>query len=151
MSAAVSAAADVRTVRSVSDGDTLVLANGEKVRLIGVDTPELSDEARNRDTARRNHLDVKTVQAFAKKAKAYTASLVEGRPARLEYDWQRYDKYGRTLAYVYREEDGLFVNAEIIRQGYGLPILYFPFRHKEEFQKLKEDALRSGRGLWRKN
>ena len=125
-----------------------MLENGEKVRLIGVDTPEMSDDSRNRDTARRNKLDQKKVSGFAKKAKAYLESLVEGRALRLEYDWQRTDKYGRTLAYVYRQEDGLFVNAEIIRQGYGLPIVYFPFRYKEDFQKLRDQARSEGRGLW---
>ncbi len=110
----------------------------------------MSDTSRNRETARRNKLDEKTVGAFAKKAKAYAQSLVEGRPVHLEYDWQRTDKYGRTLAYVYREEDGLFINAEIIRQGYGLPIVYFPFRYKEEFRGLGDEARLKGRGLWQK-
>lgn len=133
----------------VSDGDTFVLEDGRKVRLIGVDTPEMSDDSRNRDTARRNKLDDATVSAFARKAKAYAEGLVEGQPVRLEYDWQRLDKFGRTLAYVYRDEDGLFVNAEIIRQGYGLPIVYFPFKYKKEFQGLRDEARSEGRGLWK--
>ena len=135
-------------MRHVSDGDTLVLENGEKVRLIGVDTPELSDDPRNNDSARRNRLDKKTVGNFAKKAKDFTESLVAGRPIRLEYDWQRTDKYGRTLAYVYREEDGLLVNAEIIRQGYGFPIVYFIFDRKDEFRKLGNEARHARRGMW---
>jgi len=144
----VVSAADTRLVSHVSDGDTLVLENGEKVRLLGVDTPELSSDARNHDSARRNHLDKKTVEDFAKRAKSFTESLVDGRPVRLEYDWQRTDKYGRTLAYVYREEDGLLVNSEIIRQGYGFPIVYFVFDRKEEFRKIGDEARRERRGMW---
>ena len=135
-------------MRHVSDGDTLVLSDGRKVRLIGVDTPELSDAARNRQNARRNGLDEKTVNTFARSAKAFTEELIEGKQVRLEYDWQRFDKYGRTLAYVYREEDGLLLNAEIIRQGYGFSYLFFPFKRSVEFQKLAEEARIEGRGLW---
>jgi micrococcal nuclease len=119
------------------------------VRLIGVDTPEMSDPSRNRQTARRNKLDEKNVSAFAKKAKTFVEGLVEGREVRLEYDWQRQDKYGRTLAYVYRQDDGLFLNAEIIRRGYGLPIVYFPFKYKEDFQKLCDQAREGSEGLWK--
>lgn len=145
------AADDTRQVRSAWDGDTLLLENGEKVRLIGVDTPEFSDDARNRDNARRNKLSETTVTAFARKAKTFTGQLVNGKRVRLEYDFQRYDKYGRTLAYVYREEDGLFVNAEIVRQGYGFPILYFPFRHSTEFEQMRDEAREAGRGLWKRS
>lgn len=144
-------AAETRTVRSVWDGDTLVLESGEKVRLIGVDTPEYSDDKRNRDNARRNKLDETTVRSFAKKAKSFTEELVRGKRVRLEYDWQRTDKYGRTLAYVRRDEDGLFVNAEIIRQGYGFPILHFPFRRSAEFAGLRDEARAAGRGFWKKD
>jgi micrococcal nuclease len=138
-------------VRHVADGDTLVLADGRKVRLIGVDTPELSDPARNRDNARRNDLDEEVVEAFAEKAKAFTKSLVEGHRVRLEQDWQRVDKYGRTLAYLYREEDDLFVNAQILREGYGFPTLYFPHRHQQAFRALRDEAREAGRGLWRRS
>ncbi len=118
--------------------------------MIGVDTPELSDPSRNLDSARRNRLDAKTVEKFAQRAKTFTGGLVEGQAVRLEYDWQRIDKYGRTLAYVYRADDGLLVNAEIIRQGYGFPIVYFLFNRKDEFRKLGDEARTARRGLWKK-
>ena len=73
--------------------------------------------------------------------------MVEGKRVRLEYDWERRDKYGRTLAYVYLE-DGTFLNAEIIRQGYGFAYTRFPFKYMEEFRKLEQDAREGGRGLW---
>jgi micrococcal nuclease len=133
----------------VSDGDTIVLSDGRKVRLIGVDTPELKDTARNRDSARRNKLDERTVRSYAKKSKAYLDSLVKGKTVRLDHDRQKIDKYGRTLAYVYREPDGLFVNADIIRQGYGFPIVHFPFKYKDQFEELRDQARKEGRGFWR--
>jgi phosphatidylserine/phosphatidylglycerophosphate/cardiolipin synthase-like enzyme len=92
-------------VKRVIDGDTVELSTGEKVRLIGVDTPETKDLP-------------KPVQYFGKEVTAFTRQLVEGKPVRLEYDQQRQDKYARTLAYVYLE-DGTLVNVEIIRQRHA--------------------------------
>jgi Staphylococcal nuclease homologue len=78
-------------VKRVIDGNTLELSTGEKVRLIGVDTPETKDPR-------------EPVQYFGKEATAFTMQLVEGKRLRLEYDQQRQDTYGRVLAYVYLEE-----------------------------------------------
>src|SRR4030066_595806 len=78
----------------VIDGDTIVVTIGgqeEKVRLIGVDTPE---------TVHPN----KPVEYFGKEASEFTRRMVEGKQVSLEYDWQRKDKYGRTLAYVYLKD-----------------------------------------------
>jgi micrococcal nuclease len=66
----------------------------------------------------------------------------------MEYDQQRQDKYGRTLAYVFLE-DGTFVNAEIIRQGYGFAYTRFPFTYLEQFRLLEREAREVNRGLWR--
>jgi len=120
--------------KRVIDGDTVELITGEKVRLIGVDTPETKDPR-------------KPVQYFGQEATAFTQRLVEGKPVRLEYDQQPQDKYGRTLAYVYLE-DGTFVNAEIITQGYGFAYTRFPFRYLEEFRTLEREAREAKRGLW---
>ena len=147
--APVAPAADIFVVRHVSDGDTLVLSDGQKVRLIGVDTPEMNDEARNRRNAARNHLSAGVVRDFAVKAKQFVIGQVQGRTVHLEYDWERTDKYGRTLAYVYREPDGYFLNAEIIRQGYGFAYLVFPFRHSEEFRAYAKEAREKKIGLWK--
>ena len=142
-------AGDVFVVRHVSDGDTLILRDGPRVRLIGVDTPEMHDTQRNREDARRNRLSEKTVGEFAEKAKQFVREAVEGRSVRLEYDWQRTDKYGRTLAYVYREDDGYFLNEAIVREGYGFAYLAFPFKLSEEFRSLAREAQKEGRGLWK--
>ncbi len=141
--------ADIFVVRHVSDGDTLVLQDGRRVRLIGVDTPEMHDDRRNRDDARRNHLSEKIVREFSGEAKKFVSQAVEGRTVRLEYDWQRKDKYGRTLAYVYRQPDNYFLNAEIIRRGYGFAYFAFAFRHSEEFRQYQREAQKNQDGLWK--
>jgi micrococcal nuclease len=65
--------------------------------------------------------------------------LVEGKRIRLEYDQQRHDQYGRTLAYVYLE-NGTFVNAEIIKQGGRFAYRRFPFKSLEKFRTLEREA-----------
>lgn len=132
-----------RTARSVSqqrfcvrviDGDTIELDGGERVRLIGVDTPETVDPRR-------------PVQYFGKEASAFTRRMVEGKDVRLEQDQETRDQYGRTLAYVYLP-DGTFLNAEIIREGYGHAYVRFPFRYERQFVELEREAREKGRGLW---
>jgi micrococcal nuclease len=123
-----------RTCVRVVDGDTIVLDGDEKVRLIGVDTPETKDPR-------------KPVQAFGQEAYEFTKGLVEGKKVRLEYDQQRIDKYGRTLAYVYLD-DGTFVNAQIILQGYGHAYTVFPFKYMENFRNYERMARERGMGLW---
>lgn len=123
-----------RVVVRVVDGDTLVLDGDERVRLIGVNTPETKDPRR-------------PVEYFGKEASAFTRRLAEGKRARLAYDQERTDRYGRTLAYVYLE-DGTFLNAEIIRQGYGHAYTRFPFRYADEFRTYEREARENNRGLW---
>jgi micrococcal nuclease len=126
--------APMAKVRRAIDGDTLALSTGETVRLIGVDTPETKHPK-------------KPVERFGKEAAAFTKRLVEGKEVRLEYDQQRTDTYGRTLAYVYLA-DGTFLNAEIIRQGYGFAYTRFPFQYLETFRRLEREAREARRGLW---
>lgn len=118
----------------VIDGDTIDVAGIGRVRLIGVDTPETKHPR-------------KPVERFGREASAFTARLVEGKRVRIAYDWQRLDKYGRTLAYVYLE-DGTFVNAEIIRQGFGFAYTKYPFEHQDAFRELEREARLAKRGLW---
>jgi len=127
-------AANFRLCIRVIDGDTLVLDGNEKVRLIGVDTPETVHPQ-------------KPVERYGKEASVFTRALAEGKRVRLEYDQQRTDKYGRTLAYIYLE-DGTFLNAEIIKKGYGFAYTRFPFKHLEQFRQLERRAREEGRGLW---
>jgi micrococcal nuclease len=133
--AILAAAGPTVQVTRVIDGDTLLLSNGERVRLIGVDTPEL-------------HHPLKPVQYFAREASEFTRKMAEGKRVRLQHDWQRRDRYGRLLAYVYLE-DGTFLNAEIIRQGYGFAYTKYPFRYREEFRQHEKEARENKRGLWK--
>ena len=123
-----------QVVERVVDGDTIVVRGVGSVRLIGVDTPETVDPRR-------------PVQFFGREASAFTRRMVEGRRVRLEYDQERTDRYGRTLAYVWLE-DGTHVNAEIIRQGYGFAYTSFPFRYMEDFRRYQREARLAEVGLW---
>jgi micrococcal nuclease len=118
----------------VVDGDTIVLDGDEKVRLIGVDCPEISDSRSQ-------------VINFGVKAQEFVKGLVEGKRLRLEYEQQKIDKYGRTLAYVYLE-DGTFVNAEIVKQGHGFAYIKYPFKYMDEFRRYEQAARDSRLGLW---
>jgi len=73
--------------------------------------------------------------------------MVEGKVVRLKYDWQSKDKYGRMLAYVYLK-DGTFLNAEIVKQGYGHAYTRFPFKYLEQFKEYEKEARENKRGLW---
>jgi micrococcal nuclease len=127
--------AEIHKVRRVIDGDTLLLVNGDRVRLIGVNTPETKDPR-------------KPVEYFGREAYLFTKKVVDGKEVRFEFDRQERDRYGRLLAYVYLL-DGTFLNAEIIKQGYGFAYTRFPFKHMEEFRRYERDARENRRGLWR--
>ncbi len=128
---------EATVVEDVVDGDTIVVAGGIRVRLIGVDTPETKDPR-------------KAVQCFGVEASAHTMSLLGSRtPVRLVYDVERFDRFGRTLAYVYREGDGLFVNAALVAEGYAQVAAFPPnVAHAEELIRLARSAREDGRGLW---
>ncbi len=123
-----------RTCVIVIDGDTIVLDGNEIVRLIGIDTPETKDPR-------------KPVQYYGRDAYEFTKRLVEGKKVRLAYDLNKEDKYGRTLAYVYLE-DGTFINAEVVKKGYGLAYRYFPSKYFDEFKQYEREARENEIGLW---
>ncbi|MBF0331072.1 MAG: thermonuclease family protein [Candidatus Omnitrophica bacterium] len=139
---------DVKVVY-VFDGDTIKLADGEKVRFIGIDTPESSRNKKLLRDAGRSGRDVQQILEMGHQAAVYTRSLLDGRRVRLDFDIQRRDKYGRLLAYVYRVDDGLFINEEIIKNGYAYPMTIPPnIRHAEEFKRSFRQARKSRLGLW---
>lgn len=124
----------VRVVERAIDGDTLAMADGERVRLIGEDTPEAKHSR-------------KPVEQFGKEAATFTRCIVEGKRMRLAFDSaSRKDRYGSTLAYVFLE-NGTLLSAEIIKQGYGFAYSRFPFARMEEFRHLERDAREQRRGL----
>jgi micrococcal nuclease len=123
-------------VARVVDGDTIVLRGGERIRYIGMDTPESVKPGTR-------------VQCFAKRAAAANAALVAGRSVRLVADVEQRDRYGRLLAYVYREPDGAFVNARLVRDGYARTLTIAPnVAHARQFAQLARTARERGRGLW---
>ncbi|MDD5154941.1 MAG: thermonuclease family protein, partial [Candidatus Omnitrophica bacterium] len=128
-------------VTRVVDGDTLKLENGERVRLIGIDTPEMHDSDKLYRDARRTKQDIQTIKAMGRRAYNFTRTLVEGKQVRLEFDVERYDRYGRLLAYVFLKDSGAFVNAEIIKQGYASVMTYPPnVEYADLFLKLYQQA-----------
>ena len=124
-------------VERVIDGDTIVVSGNRHVRLIGVDTPETVDPNR-------------PVGCFGKEASAFLKTLLPtGAAVRLVGDIEQEDRYGRLLAYVYRRSDGLFVNAELVRQGFAHVLTIAPnVAHADEFVALARDARNASAGLW---
>jgi micrococcal nuclease len=132
------------TVKKVVDGDTFWVddfddenSKGLKIRLIGIDAPE------SRKTFK------KEIGFYGKEAKEYLTNLLSGQKVILEYDLNRTDQYGRTLAYVYLE-DGTFVNAELVKNGYAMTMTIPPnVKFADEFVKLQQEARKFNRGLWK--
>lgn len=122
------ATSDEYLVVRVIDGDTIVLADGRHIRYIGIDTPE------------KGH-------PYYSEAKRENERLVKGKKIRLEYDVQKQDRYRRTLAYVYVGE--IFVNAELVRNGYALIYTVPPdVKYADTFLELQKQARKDKRGLW---
>jgi len=122
----------------VVDGDTLIIdINGteEKVRLIGIDTPESVHPDENRNTE------------FGEIASAYTKDRLEGENVSLELDVEERDQYGRLLAYVYL--DGEMFNLNLVREGYAVVATYPPnVKYVEDFVAAQKAAREDGVGLW---
>ena len=128
-----------RVVRVV-DGDTIVVDVGggdEHVRLLGIDTPESVDPR-------------SPVECFGTEAAARTAALLPaGAEVRLVRDVEARDRYARLLAYVYRVDDGAFVNLVLVEEGYASPLTYPPnVAHAGEITAAAARARHGGRGLW---
>lgn len=135
-------------VTRVVDGDTIQLESGERVRLIGIDTPEMHESDKLYRDSRKARQDTETIKALGKKAYGFTRGLLEGKRVRLEFDVERKDRYGRLLAYVYLKDNTL-VNAEIVKQGYASLMTYPPnVKYVDELRKLYQEARENKRGLW---
>jgi micrococcal nuclease len=139
---------DILVKRAV-DGDTLVLENGERVRLIGIDTPEMHESEKLHRDSRKTGMDVRTIQALGKRSYEFTRKLLENQRVRLEFDVEKNDKYGRLLAYVFLK-DGTCANAEIVKQGYASLMTYRPnVKYVDLFKQLYKEARDNKRGLWK--
>ncbi len=127
-------AAESLLVKHVPDGDGLELADGRRVRYIGIDAPEVSgDQGRP--------------QPFAEEARELNRRLVLGKQVRLERDTSDTDRYGRLLRYVYVGD--LFVNAELVRAGLAVALELWPdVQRADELARLEQEAIRKRRGMW---
>ena len=115
-------------VQRVIDGDTVVLANGERVRYIGMDTPERGEP-------------------FFDEATEFNRRLVEGRPIQLVEDESETDRFGRLLRYVFAGD--ILVNAELVREGLAEAKRYDPdVKFADCFNALMQEARENRRGLW---
>jgi len=121
------------TIRRITDGDTVETQTGEKIRYIGIDTPERED-------------------SFYREATEFNRALIEGKEVFLEHDVEPTDTHGRTLAYVWTREGEreILVNAELVRAGLAKVYTHPPnVRHTETFQACQQEARREMRGMWK--
>ena len=127
-------------VTAVFDGDTIKVRfkndQERKVRLIGIDAPEIEDSREE-------------VIFRAQMAKRFVFFYLYRKRIKLSYDWEIEDKYGRLLAYIWTEKEGLF-NKFILNEGFAFVFLKFPFRYRKEFIEAEREARRLEKGLWKK-
>ncbi len=155
-------------VKKVFDGDTLLLTNGEKVRLIGIDCPEVHENDKLYRDARRHKKDIAFLQAQGRRASEFTSDLVLGKKVMLTYDIEKRDQYGRLLAYVYFEgtetDRGqtadlymsecqgtpcVFLNASIVKAGLAYPMTIPPnTKHAALMKELYQTAQKEKKGFW---
>ena len=125
---------DTFLVIRVVDGDTIEIEGGQKVRYIGIDTPETVHPS-------------KPVECFGQEASAKNKELVEGKRVRLEKDISETDKYGRLLRYIWLGD--IFVNDFLVRQGYATSSTYPPdVKYQDQFREAEREARENNRGLW---
>ncbi len=129
------------TILKVVDGDTVDIdINGhtERVRLIGVNTPETKHPT-------------KPIECFGPEASAYMTQLLpKGTTVRIERDVEARDRYGRMLLYLYLGSDDLFINLELVARGYGTPMSIEPNTfHRNDFVRAAAQAQAANVGLWK--
>ncbi len=129
----VPGAATDATIEYVHDGDTLFLTDGRKVRLLGVDTPEVGEN----------------LECYGDEATALLRSLLpEGTHVRVLADTQALDQYGRSLLLLW-QDDATFVNLALIQQGAAEAVVLEPnLLYASEFEAAEDAAQAAGLGLW---
>jgi len=118
----------------VIDGDTVILDNHDRVRLIGINSPEITSKYHRGEY-------------YGKEAKLYLKKRIEGKEVVLKPGTEPFDKYERRLAYIYLP-DGTFINEELVRLGYAETFRKFPFPYKEKFLALENEAREKHIGMW---
>ena len=124
------------TVKWVNDGDTILLTNGLRVRYIGIDAPEIDHENQK-------------AQPYGYKARAFNKKMLLSQKIRLEFDIERYDRYGRLLAYIFLP-NGSFLNERVLQNGYAFFLYKMPnIKHSDLLLKAQQGAMKAKRGIWR--
>jgi micrococcal nuclease len=122
-------------VRWVDDGDTVVLADGRRVRYIGINAPEVAHEER-------------PAERFGPEARGFNRKLVYKKKVRLAFGQKKYDHYGRVLAYLFLR-DGTFVNAKLIEEGYAYYLFHRPHtKYEPLLLRLQRQAMAKKAGMW---
>lgn len=177
--AAALAIAGTHQVLRVIDGDTIIIEDGRRIQLLGVDAPEINDRLGwNKQQADRVRIDVSKVDAAALKSKEFVEKLIDGNAIEVDLDGANFntqskDAYNRTLAYVYvkagetpvmkllkklgigeselvynKDSSQIFLNATLIKNGYGFAYSRYPASLLNYFQTLENDAKENRRGIW---
>ncbi len=126
-------------VGRVIDGDTLELSDGTRVRLLGVDSPELAH-------------DGQPAEAGAVAARDWLRREIEGASVMLRYGPERHDGYGRTLAWIY-SSDGVLINLQLLLEGHARLVTHFglPTDLRTDLHQAAARARAAQRGIWKKN
>lgn len=136
-------------VTRVVDGDTFEIDTGEKVRLLGIDTPEKWQSSKLDKDSETSGKDKEILKRLGSLASDYTKNALLNQRIRLEADPTNSDKdrYGRLLRYAYLEDNTLF-NLKIIQDGYAYAYTKFPIIYLEEFRAAEKSARENKKGLW---
>jgi micrococcal nuclease len=136
-------------VARVVDGDTFVLSDKSRVRLLGIDAPEMSASDKMDRDSERTAQDKETIKALGKASARHLKELIEGKRVLLtkENNYEDKDRYGRLLRYAYLE-DGTFINGKMVQDGYAQVFRTYDVSRKNELLELEKDARENERGLW---
>jgi micrococcal nuclease len=124
---------NVHEVIRVYDGDTIQIDDGRKIRLIGVDAPEVESPYTQEEP-------------YGSLSRKYLNSLLAGKKVFIKVGEEPYDRFGRTLAYVYA--DDILINGRIIRDGWARAYVRFDYEYKDLFTAYEKEARAKGLGIW---
>ena len=123
-------------VTGVIDGDTIIIADGQRVRYLGINTPEKEKDG--------------PAEFMAQEAYRFNRKLVLNKEVRLVYGLERRDRFDRVLAYVFLD-NGLFINGELVKKGLAHVLYHGPWMERfGELLQLQREAMKDFRGIWAK-
>ena len=133
----------------VYDGDTVKVEGVGKVRLLGIDTPETTASYRDDYYVKRYGISAERLRQIARKAKTFVIDKTKGQQVFLEIDTERYDSYGRLLAYL-SLSNGEMVNRTLIEKGFASTYRRAEYRLKGEFLAIEKRVKSNNKGMWQK-